>query len=261
MGKYSNILLCSDLDGTLITHAGIMPEKNLRAIEYFCSEGGKFCMSTGRLPDHLLNYFDKATLANCPIICCNGACIYDYNTDKILYEKPLSSHTSELADFIFENCQNIIHTTIFTKGPDKHDFESYAGCINEIRSMLAVPPVYKIVLVFDTEEHALNLKKKLEKNFGEHFNIARSWPIGLEVLDKNATKGDTVHVLKNILGDGRTSVCVGDYENDITMIQKADIGCAVANAVDVLKAVADKIVCSNGDGAIDYIVKNVLNWI
>lgn len=261
MGKFSNILLCSDLDGTLTTHAGIIPEKNMRAIEYFCSKGGKFCISTGRLNDHLLQFFDKALLSNCPIICCNGACIYDYATDKVLYEKPLGIHTDELVEFLYKNCGNILHTTIFTKGPDKRDFASYAGCINEIRATLADPPAYKIVLVFDTEENTLILKNKLEQIFGEHFNFARSWPVGLEILDKNATKGDTVTVLKNILGDGRTSVCVGDYENDITMVQKADIGCAVANAVDELKSVADKIVCSNHDGAIDYIVNNVLNWI
>lgn len=261
MGKYDKILLCSDLDGTLLTHTGTIPEKNMRAIEYFCSEGGRFCVSTGRLNDHLLQFFDKKLLSNCPIICCNGACIYDYATDKILYEKPLGAYAGKLAEFLFENCKNIIHTTIFTEGPDKRDFASFQGCINEIQATICEPPVYKIVLVFDAEENALNLKAKLEQKFGEHFNIARSWPVGLEILNKNATKGDTVPVLKRILGDERISVCVGDYENDITMVQKADIGCAVANAVPALKAVADRIVCSNDEGAIDYIVNNVLSWI
>ena len=34
---------------------------------------------------------------------------------------------------------------------------------------------------------------------------------------------------------------VGDYENDISMICEADIGCAVANAIPELKDVADRI--------------------
>lgn len=49
--------------------------------------------------------------------------------------------------------------------------------------------------------------------------------------------------------------CVnGDYNNDIAIIRQAEIGFAVANAVDEVKAVADHITVSNDEHAIAAIV-------
>ena len=61
--------------------------------------------------------------------------------------------------------------------------------------------------------------------------------------------------LKELYG-GRvhTVIAVGDYENDIEMIKKADIGYAVANAVPAVKAVADRHTVSCGDSAIAAII-------
>ena len=47
--------------------------------------------------------------------------------------------------------------------------------------------------------------------------------------------------------------------NDLAMIQKADLGVAVASAQEEVKAAADLVVCDNNSGAmaqiIDYIEK------
>ena len=42
MGKFDGILLCTDLDDTLLTDDKRVSEENKRAIEYFQSEGGLF---------------------------------------------------------------------------------------------------------------------------------------------------------------------------------------------------------------------------
>lgn len=262
MGKFDKILLCSDLDGTLTNKSGVIPEKNIRALDYFCSEGGKFCVSTGRLPIYLLeNYFSKEFLSACPTICCNGACIYDFAEEKMLVERPFTSHCVELAEFLYKNCADIIHLTIFTKGPSKVDFDDYSASYDKICAMLTDMPIYKVVLVFDEEKSTLSLKSMLEKSFGEYFNFSRSWATGLEILDAHATKGDAVHTLKQILGNDMVAVSAGNYENDITMLTAADIGCAVSDSVPSLKEAADRIVCSSREGAIAYIVDNVLDWI
>ena len=40
MARYDNILLCSDLDGTLRNSKGEISEENIQAIKYFCDNGG-----------------------------------------------------------------------------------------------------------------------------------------------------------------------------------------------------------------------------
>ena len=56
-----------------------------------------------------------------------------------------------------------------------------------------------------------------------------------------------------------TLICVGDFENDIDMVRDADIGYAVENAVDELKAVADRITVNVNDGAIAKIIEDIGN--
>ena len=60
--------------------------------------------------------------------------------------------------------------------------------------------------------------------------------------------------IKNYLGNIHTSVGVGDYENDISLLNDADIGVAVGNATDELKKVADIIV----KPASEYAIKDLI---
>lgn len=253
MGRYDNILICSDLDGTLLS-SGSVSSENVEAINRFCDEGGRFCISTGRLASHLLNFFPKEFFKT-PVICCNGACIYDFNEDKILYSRPLSEKKYEICDFLEKNSEHIVRTTIFV-GLENKWCEGFKENAPWIRKTLD-DTVYKMVFSMQNAESAVELRDKLNENFGEFFNFSRSWDTGVEILDVHATKGDTLSHLKNILPGSYTSICVGDYENDITMIKAADIGCAVANAAEQLKVVADRIICSNDEHAIKYIVENI----
>ena len=50
MGKFDNILICTDLDGTLFRNDKSISQRNVDAIEYFKSEGGYFTFITGRMP-------------------------------------------------------------------------------------------------------------------------------------------------------------------------------------------------------------------
>ena len=50
MGKFDGMLICTDLDGTLLEKNRSISEENHNAIEYFKSEGGIFTFITGRMP-------------------------------------------------------------------------------------------------------------------------------------------------------------------------------------------------------------------
>ena len=54
------------------------------------------------------------------------------------------------------------------------------------------------------------------------------------------------------------TVGVGDYENDITMLEMADIGYAVKNASDDAKAAADRVTAVDNDhGAIAFVIDDI----
>jgi len=48
MPDFSDVMIITDLDGTLLPENKILSEKDLEAIKKFRSDGGKFTIATGR---------------------------------------------------------------------------------------------------------------------------------------------------------------------------------------------------------------------
>ena len=57
-----------------------------------------------------------------------------------------------------------------------------------------------------------------------------------------------------MLPDVDLTVGIGDFDNDLPLVSQADIGYAVANAVESVKAAADRITVSCDEHAIAKII-------
>ena len=110
MGKFDGILICTDLDGTLIGRGGKISEENIEAIEYFKSEGGYFTFVTGRMP-FIVGHIYNAVKPNAPIGCINGGGLYDFEKKEYIWAQML-------ADGVIENLsegKNIIKNSFEIK--------------------------------------------------------------------------------------------------------------------------------------------------
>ena len=80
----------------------------------------------------------------------------------------------------------------------------------------------------------------------------------MELLAPGAGKGGAVLRLKALLEkEGKTIrkvICVGDYGNDASMLEAADIGYAVANASEECLASADRVTVSCDESAIAAVI-------
>ena len=86
-------------DDTLLTTDKRVSDENSKAIEYFKSEGGLFTFATGRVPQGaklMLNYVHP----NAPMVCFNGAAIYDFNDDKLLWASTLDKGTLKCVEYM-----------------------------------------------------------------------------------------------------------------------------------------------------------------
>ena len=57
--------------------------------------------------------------------------------------------------------------------------------------------------------------------------------------------------------DIHTTIGVGDYENDMTLLECADIGYAVGNAIESVKSIADRVTVSNKEHALAAIINDL----
>lgn len=109
-------------------------------------------------------------------------------------------------------------------------------------NIIKLKPI-KLYLVFETENEADDFKNFALKNSClKECCISNSWERGIEIDEKNATKGDGLDYIRNYMENIHTTVGVGNYENDIPLIKHADIGVAVGDATDEVKKHADIIV-------------------
>ena len=252
MKKFEGILLCTDLDGTLLRSDTTISKENTDAIEYFKSEGGLFTFITGRVPSTARGLY-KAVRPNAPIGCFNGGGIYDFETESYVWTKPLPPSAIELLHYVDERMEGIgIQINTF----DKVYFCRENITMQSFRLFTGVPfltvspdevrePIAKIIFGAPTEEHPL----------AENFDFIRSERALYEILPKGISKGSALLQLCRQLGiDPARTIAVGDYENDVSMIRAAGLGVAVANACEEAKRAADLITVSNDENAIAALI-------
>ena len=84
-------------------------------------------------------------------------------------------------------------------------------------------------------------------------------PTYLEFLPQGVHKGRCLGDLRCLdVFRQRRMIAIGDYSNDVELLQEADIAVAVDNALPEVKAVADYCTVSHNDSAIAHLIANIL---
>lgn len=266
MGKFDGFLFCTDLDGTLYRNDKTVSKENLEAIEYFKSEGGLFTFITGRVPKTSISICETIK-PNAPYGCINGGGIFDAEKNEYLWSMPLADGVKELIDTVSKELPQVAiqantkNDIFFLKDNSAMvRFRKVTGAPNIKKTFDEInEPILKIVFADENEDTILQVEKLLNNHpFADKFDFIRSERRLYEILPKGVSKGKLLLKLAELLKiDPNKTIAVGDYNNDISMIESAGIGYAVANANQAVKAVADRITVSNEEHAIATIIKKL----
>ncbi len=241
--KYEGFLICTDVDGTFS-----ITEENIRAIKEFQAEGGRFTVATGRNISYIDEFFSSLEIKpNAPAIMCNGAVIYDYLNDKIIQENFISPESFE--EFLKTADKFQVQMRISQRGKTQETENVFAPS-----DLIEYDKMYKAV--WHTLDKMAALEEYVAENFSNDFEISKSCRSLIEVNKKGISKSSGTLFVKEYT-KSRTLICVGDYGNDIPMLETADISYAVENAIDDVKKAAMRVTVKNTDSAIARIIKDI----
>ena len=274
MGLFEDVLLTVDYDRTLTGPDSIVPERNIEAIRYFMENGGTFTVNTGRsistfgekmkdIPVNapLLMYNGSATCRDGKLEHCVEIQLDLWQTVRQLREK--------FPDMNLE-IQGEKYNYLIDPKPEFVAFYEALGWKYQIVPYgTDVGPFMKLALFGKIRENTVNgmffgPEEELKRFEEAEAEIYRMYPGKVEVfraapriIDIHAEGVSKLRAAKDLqarLGK-KILVCVGDAENDITMLDGADYAYCPADGV-----VADRYetVCNCADGAVaDVIYKKI----
>ena len=244
MGKFDGVLLASDYDSTFAIGTDV-PAHNLEMLEYFKAQGGRFTISTGRA-FHTFGLVRSCVPFNTPALLANGAMIYDYDKKEVLFSRPLPPSAREdmalLARLHPEMGLEVYHgeTTIYAwnVNPYMEVHRNYLkDCTFHICSAIEEIPQPWDKAIFEHEHQVLvPLQTEILSRWGDRYEAFFSDDHMLELNAKDCTKGSAVLRLAHMLGIRRENIyCVGDNQNDISMLEVSAIPFAPENAIPAVK--------------------------
>lgn len=269
MGKFDGILICTDLDGTLLKKDKTVSKENLDAIEYFKANGGRFTFITGRMYFYSRETYEIVK-PNAPIGCNNGGGVYDFEQEKYLWSIEVDKEAAKtLMEYIDENIPevgfnvNTLHEALFCKDNDAMvRFRHLTNLENKTTDYKTLSePIGKVVFAdLDGENVEKTMKLLTEHPMADKVGFIHSERTLVEILPKGVDKGTLVMKISEILNINKNkTIAIGDFDNDISMLKAAKVGIAVSNASENAKAAADLITVSNEEHAIAKVISDIEN--
>lgn len=257
-------VLALDLDGTTLTSSReILPvvRDAIRRIRHQVM----VLLVTGRHHTAAFPYYEALQL-DTPIISCNGTYVYDYHRQQILAENAIphaqaatfidlaQQHHLNLVMYVtdrmtFSKAQPIQYMTVLEQWAQQFPSSSRPR-IERIDDFHAEMQRHQYVWKFVIEGEIADVEFFAGLPYiRDHFTGERSWSNRIDFSNKGNTKGARLkEFLQQRQIDPKRMIAIGDSENDISMLQLAGLGVAMANAGAAVKQVADCITLDTNDG-------------
>ena len=273
--RFDHAAILTDLDGTLFNSNGEVSAEDRAAIRGFIDKGGLFAIATGREP-HNARLFLPDLPINGPSIVLNGAAVYDFTREQYL-DTVLIDKEAALDVLLYCQRQALpldqqVYTTdgIFYASPlDVADpgflrIHQPTSCLP--LTELAGKDWFKLVLLEREADALVPMREYLKKTGYDHrLSLVEGTTdvvkVGKyqELLPLGIHKGTGIAAIRRLpVYAGRTLYAVGDYWNDMELLQSADVPCAPENAIEEVKAVCAHILTSHNASPIADLIYRII---
>lgn len=268
MRRLNYKLIVSDFDGTLIDDNQRVPEKVRNAIAEYVSNGGIFAVCTGRMLRSILPQVRGLGLKGL-VVAHQGAVIADIESGNLIRcENIPYTETAEICSVINDLgyginafCGDTIYSDIPKNNAGLKLYEKIIGVettfVESVAEHISAQRLdcQKVAALVEPSQRDY-LYEELLKRLGSRFDVTCSAKVLVEVAKLGINKGDALKFLSGRFGVPlEKTVAIGDNLNDLSMVEVAGVGVAVANGDKKLKEVADFIATTNNDGAVAQIIE------
>lgn len=271
-------MVCIDMDGTLLNSKKKVTDETKRVLIEAKKRGVTVAISTGRIYNNAA-FYSKYIGLDAPVIAANGAIIKSANGEEI-YKGIIGYETSiKVLEVLkkYKMTPNFhTHNSIYCGGPLEKFFiyffitrgipadykvNLYSIKKDQWKKVLLdnQSEILKCICVHRNKKVVQMAKDELRKIKG--IEISSSNSFNIEVNAEGVCKGNGASILGKKMGIKKEEIiCIGDNENDLSMIEYAGLGVAMGNAPQYIKNKANYVTASNNeDGVAKVIKKFILN--
>lgn len=270
-------LFVSDLDGTLLGPDRKVSKGSVSLLNESISMGAMFSVATARTPA-TVGPLMKEVDCSLPLIVMTGAAIWDRKENRYHHASFHHENTARrlvdiyrrhgLSSFVYTlGDDNVIHIFhIGAMSPLEREFmeerldtpykkfhipedgnSELPEYLDKVLLFYSMRPTEEVEPVYEEIRESEDLRAVFYHDmYGEDIAL-------MEVFGPDASKANAVRALAEMIGADRI-VAYGDNVNDLPILEVADDAVAVENAVDSVKAVADRII---GPNTADSVAKDI----
>ena len=276
-------IVALDLDGTLLDSQKRLSAANRAALEEAAGMGVQIVPTTGRFFGMMPQAIRDLPFVRYAITI-NGAQVYDRKTDAAIVrdEIPLEMAIDLMRfldgyDVIYDCYRSDwgwMTAALQAKAEDYATDAHYLKMVREFRKPVVdlkghlaataeEGDVQKVMLFARNAPGCEEVTKAIAEEVAKHFpsiKVTASTSNNLEFNIASAHKGNALKRFAEHLGLTLANcMAIGDGMNDLTMIEAAGVGVAMANAHPLVRAAADRITRSNDEDGVAWVISEILN--
>lgn len=265
-------LMAFDLDDTLLNSECTISQATLESLREAARRGIYIVLCSGRMEYGILPHVRKLDIAGMEagryIIAMNGSSIFDLHSRTQVFSRKVTENV--LLEIYSEAKKRGLPAQVYF--PDKivsnridewtkidaelcgvrlESVEDFEGFMKGGHAKMLVPGEPEVLKDFE---------KDLKAKFSDKAEVFTSKPFFLEIMPKNAGKGEALEELAKRLNISLENVmCFGDSYNDESMMRTAKLSVCMSNGKEDLKDVCRYVTRydNNHDGIADF----VNNWV
>lgn len=269
-----SIMVCIDLDGTLLNRQSRISDRNQGALKKCLDEGATVYFVTGR-PYCFTKSLAETVDTRIGVISAAGAC-YEWNGK--LIENPIPDES--LKEFV--DCLEASTAHAFFKGlhnfytHDAYDKRFLYDRMNDwfspdcqVHSYVELSygnlrerakEIHKILVYEEEREHLDAFEERVSEIPG--IQVSRYNDISFDVTAAGVDKGHAIRDICRRLGIARESVlAIGDASNDMPMLREAGVRVAMGNAREEIRLFCDRVTASNEEDGVAQVLEHLDDYI